>query len=159
MVYVWGSGSGTFIPDTGSRIRLFFILDPGSIKEFKYFNPKIVSKLSEIWSALFIPDPDFLPLPKEVKRAPDPGSRCGNNGLGNILMVEERILWSCRPNQRAMWLIRIWSNPELSGRDYSGSNHLTKICIIFAKVAKFDLWKISYFLRKANLSTVSSVCF
>jgi hypothetical protein len=36
--------SGMFIPDTdffhpGSRIR---------IKEFKYFNPKIVSKLSEI---------------------------------------------------------------------------------------------------------------
>ncbi len=27
------------------------------IKEFKYFNPKIVSKLSVIWSGLFIPDP------------------------------------------------------------------------------------------------------
>ncbi len=41
---------------------------PGSricIKEFKYFNPKkFVSKLSEIWSGLFIPepDPDFLTI-------------------------------------------------------------------------------------------------
>ncbi len=38
------------IPDAGSR--LIKILDPGSlirgrIKEFRYFNPKIVSKLSE----------------------------------------------------------------------------------------------------------------
>ncbi len=38
-----------------SRIRI-------RIKEFKYFNPKIVSKLSEIW---FVPDPElyFLPIP------------------------------------------------------------------------------------------------
>jgi hypothetical protein len=46
----WIRNTGSFsIPDPGSRIR---------IKEFKYFNPKIVSKLSEIWSGLFIPDPD-----------------------------------------------------------------------------------------------------
>jgi hypothetical protein len=46
-------GSGMFITDTGSRIRLFSIPDPESvffpsrirIKEFKYFNPKMVSKL------------------------------------------------------------------------------------------------------------------
>ncbi len=53
-----------------SRIRI-------RIKEFKYFNPKIVSKLSEIWSKIFIPDPnlDFLPIPdRGVKKAPDPGS-------------------------------------------------------------------------------------
>jgi hypothetical protein len=45
----------------GSRIR---------INEFKHFNQKIVSKLSEISSGLFItdPGPDFLPIP-------DPGSR------------------------------------------------------------------------------------
>ncbi len=36
----------------GSRIRE---------KEFKYFNPKKFSKLSEIWSGLFVPDPVFLP--------------------------------------------------------------------------------------------------
>jgi hypothetical protein len=61
------------IPDAGSR--LIKILDPGSlirgrIKEFRYFNPKIVSKLSEKWSGLFIPDPDpdFYP-----SRIPDPG--------------------------------------------------------------------------------------
>ncbi len=52
-----------------SRIRI-------RMKEFKYFNPKIVSKLSEIWSGMFIPDPDldFLPIPDPgVKKAPDPG--------------------------------------------------------------------------------------
>ncbi len=60
---------------SGSRIRF---------KEFKYFNPKTVSKLSEIWSGLLIPAPDpriririFYPsrIPDpEVKKAPDPGS-------------------------------------------------------------------------------------
>ncbi len=47
------------------------------IKEFKYFKPKIVTKLSEIWSRLFIPDPDpgFLPIL-------DPGSR-GKKGTGS----------------------------------------------------------------------------
>jgi hypothetical protein len=42
---------------------------------------KMVSKLSEIWSGLFIPDPDpgtrpdFLPIADPgVKKAPDPGS-------------------------------------------------------------------------------------
>jgi hypothetical protein len=49
------------------------------IKDFKYLNPKIVSRLSEIRSGLFIPDPDpdFLPsrIPDPgVKKAPDPGS-------------------------------------------------------------------------------------
>ncbi len=37
----------------------------------------MVSKLSEIWSGLFIPDPDpdFLPIPDPgFKKAPDPGS-------------------------------------------------------------------------------------
>ncbi len=62
-----------FIPDPN-----FF--HPGSrflIKEFKYFNPKIVSKLSEISSGLLIPDldPNFLPIPDPgVIKAPDPVS-------------------------------------------------------------------------------------
>jgi hypothetical protein len=46
--------------DPGLRIRIFF--HPGSrirIKEFKYFNPKIVCKPSEIRSGLFIPDLDL----------------------------------------------------------------------------------------------------
>jgi hypothetical protein len=72
-------GSGMFhlsrIPDPS-----FSIQDPGSIQEFKYFNPKkMVSELSEIRSGLFIPDPDpgfypsLIPDPG-VKKAPDPGS-------------------------------------------------------------------------------------
>ncbi len=63
-------GSGMFIPDPGSRIR---------VKKIKYFNPqKMVSKLSEIWSGLswlVLTNPGSrLPDPG-VKQAQDPGSR------------------------------------------------------------------------------------
>ncbi len=76
-----------FIPDPnllnpGSRIQGQKY--PGSqirirIKEFKYLflTQKCVSKLSEIWSGIFIPDPDldFLPIPDPgFKKAQDPGS-------------------------------------------------------------------------------------
>ncbi len=71
------------IPDLGSRIRI-------RIKEFKYFNPEqIVSKLSEIWSGLFIPDPDpdFLPIPDPgIKKALDPyPQNCFFNSLLSLL--------------------------------------------------------------------------
>ncbi len=45
------------------HILIRSVVNPGClsrirIKEFQYFNPKIVFKLSEIWSGLFFPDPD-----------------------------------------------------------------------------------------------------
>ncbi len=51
---------------SGSRLRIFSIPDPRCefspprirIKEFKYLAQNIVSKLSEIWSGWFIPEPD-----------------------------------------------------------------------------------------------------
>ncbi len=54
-----------------SPIHIFSIPDPH--QRIKYFNPKNVSKLSEISSGLFIPDPypDFF----SPSQAPDPGSR------------------------------------------------------------------------------------
>ncbi len=58
--------SRIFIFPSGSRIQIFSIPDPGiRIKEQKYLTQKILSKLSEIWSGLVIPDPDpdFLPIP------------------------------------------------------------------------------------------------
>ncbi len=65
-------------PDPGSRVKK--IPDPGSgcaSKNLSILTQKIVSKLSEIRSWLFIPDPDpgsviliFYP-----SRIPDPGSR------------------------------------------------------------------------------------
>jgi hypothetical protein len=69
-------GSRMFIPNLifshpGSRIQgQKNLWSRIRIKEFKYFNPKIVSKLSKIWSGMIIPDPDldFIPIP-------DPGSR------------------------------------------------------------------------------------
>jgi hypothetical protein len=45
------------IPDSGSRVKK--IPDPGSAsKNLIIFHPKIVPKLSEIKSRMFIPDPD-----------------------------------------------------------------------------------------------------
>ncbi len=68
IIYKWHyifqyCGSGMFIPYPNFFHPVYRI----RIKEFRYLNPKIVSKLSEIWSWLFIPDPG-------VKKAPDPGS-------------------------------------------------------------------------------------
>ncbi len=61
-------GSGMFIPDPS-----FF--HPGSAsRNLSILTQKKVSKLSEIWSGLFIPDPDpdFLPIPDPgVKKAPE----------------------------------------------------------------------------------------
>ncbi len=82
-----------FIPDPN-------IFNPGSpiqgqkesrirIKEFKYIYQKIVSKLSEIWSKMFIPDPDidFLPIPDPgVKKAPDPGPGSATLKLNNLFV-------------------------------------------------------------------------
>ncbi len=62
----------------GSQIPDSNFCQPGyliGIEEFKYFNPQIVSLLSEIWSGSFIPasDPDFFT---------HPGSR-GQKGTGS----------------------------------------------------------------------------
>jgi len=65
----------------GSRVKK--IPDPGigsaSKNLFYYFFPKILSKLWEIWSEIFLPDPDLdfylSRIPDfRVKKAPDPGS-------------------------------------------------------------------------------------
>ncbi len=64
---------GSYFFHPGSRIH---------IKEFKYFNSKnCFLKLYEIWSRLFIPDPDpdFIPIP-------DPGSR-GQKGTGSRIRI------------------------------------------------------------------------
>jgi hypothetical protein len=64
----------------GSRVKM--IPDPGigsASKNFYYFFPKIVSKLWEIRSEIFLPDPDldfYLSRIPDlwIKKAPDPGS-------------------------------------------------------------------------------------
>jgi hypothetical protein len=67
------------IPDP-SRVKK--IADPVSgsaSKNVSFFYPKIVSKLSEILSGMFIPGLDFLPFSDPgVKKAPDPGSGSAN---------------------------------------------------------------------------------
>ncbi len=65
-------------PDPGSK--RFPDLGSGSAsasKNLSILTQKIVSKLPEIWSGMFFPDPDLdiLPIPDpEVKQALDPGS-------------------------------------------------------------------------------------
>jgi hypothetical protein len=76
-----------------SRIRIFSIADPWSVS--KNLTQKIVSKLTEIWSWLFIPDPGSwffthpgsriqgskrhrIPDPGVKNAPPDPGSRGQN---------------------------------------------------------------------------------
>ncbi len=66
-----------FIPDPNFSTLDLGKKHPGSGTAPKQvFLPlKTVSKLSEIWSGMFIPDPDFFPVPDPgVKEAPDPGS-------------------------------------------------------------------------------------
>ncbi len=73
-------GSRIFIPDLGSRFDK--IPNPGSgstAKNLSIFNPKNVSKLSEKWSVMFIPDPDPIFPPSRIRilgskkqRIPDP---------------------------------------------------------------------------------------
>ncbi len=65
-------------PKCLSRIRNFF--HPGSRKDSQ--TQKIVSKLSEIWSGMFILilDLDFLPIP-------NPGSRGQKKGTGSRIRI------------------------------------------------------------------------
>ncbi len=92
---------GVADPGCLSRIRIFLyrIPDPGqevsgSRIRIKVFLPqKTVSKLSEICSGMFIPDPDldFVPIPDPgVKRAPDPGS--GSETPVPVFMVPVRAI-------------------------------------------------------------------
>ncbi len=78
-----------FIPGPGSEFfpsripnTIFFIPDPHQ----RTLTQKIFSKLWEIWSGMFIPDPDpdFLPIPDpRVKKASD--RRSGSATLENLL--------------------------------------------------------------------------
>jgi hypothetical protein len=76
------------IPDLNffpSRIRIFSFPDPRSAsKNFSILTQKMVSKLSDIRSELFIldPDPDLFTHPRSrgQKKAPDPGSKSATLG-------------------------------------------------------------------------------
>ncbi len=79
--------SGMLIPYPGSGIRIFPSRIYGQnhsricIRTKDFFSQKIVSKLSEIWSGMFIPDLylDFLPVL-------DPGSRGQKGGSGSATL-------------------------------------------------------------------------
>jgi hypothetical protein len=62
------------------KLFLLLLFDPGALsKNFRILTQKSIYKLSEIWSGLFIPDPDpdFSPIPSRIQgskrhRIPDP---------------------------------------------------------------------------------------
>jgi hypothetical protein len=58
-----------------SRIRI-------RIKDLNILTPKIVFKLSEIWSKMFIPDLDFLPIPN-----PDP-QHCQKQNIASSYYID-----------------------------------------------------------------------
>ncbi len=106
----------------GSRIRIFSFADPnffhpGSrirIKELKYFNPKIVSKHSDIWSGLFIPDPDpdFLPIPDPKPR----GQRDTGSGIRIRNTVKKTLLiWNGLENSFDSFKTLVWFDKLLVG--------------------------------------------
>ncbi len=82
---------------------------PGSAsKNVSILTPKIFSKLSEIWSWLFIPDPDpdFLPIP-------DPGSR-DQKGTGSRIRIRNTELNTGELEQ----VKRMVSNMSITEEDY-----------------------------------------
>ncbi len=99
---------------TGSRIRIFFHPDPGSrvkkipgsasaSQKISILTQKIVSKRSEIWSVMFIPDPDPVFL-----HIPDPVSR-GQKG------TESRLIWLPYFSIKKVWsVIRIQKLTDFS---------------------------------------------
>ncbi len=91
-------------PGCLSRIQIFSIPDrnffhPESrirIKEFKYFNSKNCFELLEIWSGLFIPDPDLylLTIPvTEVKKHRIP-YRDPQHWQNSFSLYNTRKLWT-----------------------------------------------------------------
>ncbi len=75
------------------RLQIFSILDPGSAtKNLSILTQKIVSKISEIWSGSFIPDPDpdFLPTRISVFSDPDPQHCSLHSGTCTYFLWEEQ---------------------------------------------------------------------
>jgi hypothetical protein len=86
----WTLPTSVANPECLCRIQIFPIQDPNFISipdPHQRIFQKIVSKLSEIWSGFFIPDPDFLPPIPDlgVKKAQDPGS-----GSATLLPYQRR---------------------------------------------------------------------
>ncbi len=126
-------GSGMFIPDPnfsipdpGSRVKN--ISDPGSGSASKnlsiFLTQKIVSKLSEIWSRMFSPDPDlhFLPIP-------DPGSR-GQKGTGSRIRIRTTALNMHWIIHKKSWVIKnhqLLIPTETSNSEYK---HISRMFLI-----------------------------
>ncbi len=85
--YIYVIAFGFSVPDQifpGARIRFFHpgsrvkkAPDPGSgstAKNLSIFNPNILYYLCEIWSGMFITDPDFFPSPIQGPKVLVPGS-------------------------------------------------------------------------------------
>jgi hypothetical protein len=88
-------------------------------KKLKYlfFNPKIVTKLSEIWSRMFIPDPGsgFFSIPDpEVEKSPDP-QHC-SIGTRHIYAYQTPLYASCLSAAPVLFHVAYWISLSLPTR-------------------------------------------
>ncbi len=129
--------SGMFTADHGTkfspfRIRIYYFQDPGSAsKNFIILTPKIISKLSEIWSGLFLPnpDPDFLAIPDTWSRGQkSTRSRIRIRNTGRI-RSHYTILVNCELNFRTgentlyfiLPMFTAWASRRLASSPWAGT--------------------------------------
>ncbi len=99
-----------FIPDPGSK-RFLDLGSASASNNFSILTQKIVSKLSEILSVMFIPDPDpgsgimvFYP-----SRIPNPGvKKAPDHGSGSATLIME-VCFSRRCCSSTALLRSVWS--------------------------------------------------
>ncbi len=124
--------------DSGSRIP-----DPYPHQRIEVFlTQKIVCKLSEIWSGMFIPDPVygswFLPIP-------DPGYR-GQKGTGSGSAIPHKCnFWSWK---RSRVLLLTPSRDSFifhDGFDSHKESILWNRCLGSIKVLKFGFWCVVHY--------------
>ncbi len=123
-----------------SRIRIFSIPDPGSAsKNLSILTKKFVSKLSEIWARLFIPDPDPDSLP-----IPDPGSR-GQKSTGSRMRI--RISGFCKALAKRFSLLCIHSFYIHSATNYN----ICGFWLYYCNRLKFFILKVPVLTTKLRI--------
>ncbi len=128
----------------GSRIWIFSISDPNQ-RILSILTQKIVSELSEIWSGLFVPDPDpdFLPIPdpgSRDKKAPGPGSRISD--LGSRIRIRNTGSWNVLSH---FPLSQMCSLPAVEehiskGLEKTTINHYFLLCTRSVHPSPVSLW-------------------
>jgi hypothetical protein len=162
-----------FIPDPN------FLHTGSASKILRILTQNMVSKLSEIWSGLFIldPDPDFLPVPDPgVKKTPDPGSATlkfykKSQNKVKFLHKFSVFAWRCLPFRKELLKTTTTNVPEmffaqalpmassLGTETASLSMEMSKVDeLLVASANERRGWKPSSSAEGRKLSPVSEIC-